>query len=83
MAPFASITLVGFEVLTAVVTKGSVFWDVTPCIPLKVKVNDFQRTTRRYIPEDSTQLYTWLMEYKHSLIFRAGNRSPGASSSKL
>jgi hypothetical protein len=27
---------VGFEVLAAVVTKGSVFWDITPCIPLEV-----------------------------------------------
>jgi hypothetical protein len=27
----------GFEVLTAVVMKGSVFWDKTPCSPLKVK----------------------------------------------
>jgi hypothetical protein len=28
---------VGFEVLTAVVMKNSVFWDITPCSPLKVK----------------------------------------------
>jgi hypothetical protein len=27
---------VGFEVLTAVVMKCSVFWHITPCIPLKV-----------------------------------------------
>jgi hypothetical protein len=27
----------GFEVLTAVVTKSSIFWDITPCSPLKVK----------------------------------------------
>jgi hypothetical protein len=27
---------VGFEVLTAVVMKSSVFWDITPCSPLKV-----------------------------------------------
>jgi hypothetical protein len=26
-----------FEVLTAVVMKMSVFWDITPCSPLKVK----------------------------------------------
>jgi hypothetical protein len=24
----------GFEVLTAVVRKGSVFWDITPCKPM-------------------------------------------------
>jgi hypothetical protein len=59
--------------------KSTVFWDITPCSPLKVnrccggtyrfhlqgrKISraicsseisfDFQRTTRRYIPEDST-----------------------------
>jgi hypothetical protein len=28
---------VGFEVLTAVLIKSSVFWDITPCSPLKVK----------------------------------------------
>jgi hypothetical protein len=27
---------VGFEVLTAVVTRGNVFWDITPCSPFKV-----------------------------------------------
>jgi hypothetical protein len=27
---------VEFEVLTAVVVRGSVFWDMTPCTPLKV-----------------------------------------------
>jgi hypothetical protein len=26
---------VGFEVLTAVVMKGSIFWDILPCTPLK------------------------------------------------
>jgi hypothetical protein len=28
--------LAGFEVLTAVVRKGSVFWDIVPCTPLSV-----------------------------------------------
>jgi hypothetical protein len=28
---------VGFEDLTAVVMKGTVFWDITPCSSLKVK----------------------------------------------
>jgi hypothetical protein len=27
--------IVGFEVLTAVAVKGSVFWGITPCSPLK------------------------------------------------
>jgi hypothetical protein len=33
---------VGFEVLTAVVMKSSVFWDITPCSPLKVKPDVLQ-----------------------------------------
>jgi hypothetical protein len=28
--------LVGFEVLTAVVMKSTIFWDITPCSPLRV-----------------------------------------------
>jgi hypothetical protein len=28
-------TNVGFEVLTAVVMKSKIFWDITPCSPLK------------------------------------------------
>jgi hypothetical protein len=28
--------IVGFEVLTAVVMKSSIFWDVTPFIPFEV-----------------------------------------------
>jgi hypothetical protein len=28
-------TVVGFEVLTAVVKKSTIFWDITPCSPLK------------------------------------------------
>jgi hypothetical protein len=31
--------------------KSTVFWDITPCSPLKVDF-EFQRTTRRYAPED-------------------------------
>jgi hypothetical protein len=64
---------VGFEVLTAVVMKSNIFWDVTKCRPLKVKrrfggtyrlhlqgrihragYHREKRTTRHYIPEDST-----------------------------
>jgi hypothetical protein len=30
------IKYVGFEVLTAVVLKGTIFWDITPCGPLSV-----------------------------------------------
>jgi hypothetical protein len=31
-----SFSCVGFEVLTAVVKKSSIFWDITPCSLLKV-----------------------------------------------
>jgi hypothetical protein len=82
----------GFEVVTVMVVKTSIFWDITPCSPftvnrrfkehvgsiclppaftlvscraycsnLKMEATcssktpvDFQRTTRRYIPEDRT-----------------------------
>jgi hypothetical protein len=30
------LSYVGFEVLTAVVMKNSIFWDTTPCGPFKV-----------------------------------------------
>jgi hypothetical protein len=31
------IKCVGFEVLTAVVTKSTIYWNITPCSPLNVK----------------------------------------------
>jgi hypothetical protein len=40
---------VGFEFLTAVVMKSSVFRDITPCSPV-------QRTTSCYISQDRTQM---------------------------
>jgi hypothetical protein len=49
----------GFEVFTAVAMKSTIFWDITPCSPLKV---DFQRTTRRYVPENSTPCTLKLLE---------------------
>jgi hypothetical protein len=30
------IKYVGFDILTSVVVKSSIFWDITPCSPLKV-----------------------------------------------
>jgi hypothetical protein len=27
---------IGFEVLTAVVMKSAIFWDITPCTPLSI-----------------------------------------------
>jgi hypothetical protein len=63
---FTLIVLIGFEVLTAVVVKSFIFWDilVTPLAyssTLKIKMKcssetsvNFQRTTRYCIPEDRT-----------------------------
>jgi hypothetical protein len=39
---------VGFEVLTAVVMKSSVFWDLMPCSPLKVN-QSFSGTCRHHL----------------------------------
>jgi hypothetical protein len=39
---------VGFEVLTSVVTKSHIFWDIPPCSPLKVN-RQFEATFRLYI----------------------------------
>jgi hypothetical protein len=48
--PNASLKVrVGFEVLTAVVTKNFIFWDITPCSSLKVN----RRFGRNIIPPSS------------------------------
>jgi hypothetical protein len=39
---------VGFEVLTTVVMKTAVFWDITPCSPLKVN-RRFGETNRLHL----------------------------------
>jgi hypothetical protein len=41
--------LVGFEVFTAVVTKSSIFWDITPCILLEF-YRSFGRTCHLHDP---------------------------------
>jgi hypothetical protein len=40
--------LSGYEILTAVVMKGSVLWDITPCTPLKVN-RRFEGTCRLHL----------------------------------
>jgi hypothetical protein len=53
--------LVGFEVLTPVVMKNSVFWDITPCSPLKVK-RRFRWTYRKQgLPFASFWFLAWLI----------------------
>jgi hypothetical protein len=36
----SEVVTVEFEVLTVVVKNSSIFWDITPCSPLKVKVGE-------------------------------------------
>jgi hypothetical protein len=65
------IVLVGFEVLTPVVMKSTIFWDITPpaftlvscsvysTLTMEARCSsetlvDFQRTTRCYVPQDSS-----------------------------
>jgi hypothetical protein len=65
--------LLGYEVLTAVIMKSSVFWNVMLCsLLLKMKATcsfemsvDFQQTTQYYIPEDRTLL----VKHLASLLF--------------
>jgi hypothetical protein len=35
-----SVVYIGFEVLTAVVMKSTIFWDITPCSPLSVNQSE-------------------------------------------
>jgi hypothetical protein len=53
---------IGFEVLTAVVVKVAVSWDVTPCSSTKIH---FYQTSLQCIPEDST-----LLSYLISTLMR-------------
>jgi hypothetical protein len=50
------VTSVGFEVLTAVVMTCSVFWDITPCNPLKVNLR-LGRICRLYLQGRGTFYY--------------------------
>jgi hypothetical protein len=56
-----SIFFVGFDVPTAVVMKGSVFYDITLSSPMTVNL---QRTTRCYIPEDRILLSIFLISFE-------------------
>jgi hypothetical protein len=43
-------TYVGFEFLTAVGMKSSIFWDITPCNPMKVN-RRFEGTCRLHLQD--------------------------------
>jgi hypothetical protein len=45
---WSSIYYVGFEVLTAVIMKSAIFWDITPCSPLSVN-RCFRGTSRLHL----------------------------------
>jgi hypothetical protein len=44
---------IGFEVLTKVVMKGTIFWDITPCSPLKAN----QHFGEKHVQEGSNLQY--------------------------
>jgi hypothetical protein len=53
-----------FEILTAVVTKNSLFWDITPCSPLKLKqyfgeIYHIHLQGRRIISEKNKREIMW------------------------
>jgi hypothetical protein len=52
---------VGFEVLTAVVMKGTIFWDITPCSPLKVN--------RHFMSYQSSGLKVSQARNQHDTLF--------------
>jgi hypothetical protein len=51
----SSLIFVGFEVLTAVVMKRSILWDIMTCCPLEVK-RRFGGTSRLYLQGRSSLL---------------------------
>jgi hypothetical protein len=58
-------SIVGFEVLTAAVIKSSIFWDITPCSPLKVN-GRFGETSSRVTPDVTLALKTHFHPWSRS-----------------
>jgi hypothetical protein len=52
---------IGFEVLTPVVMKSTIFWDMTPCSPLRVN-RRFGGTCLICLPPGSCKFRAWLAE---------------------
>jgi hypothetical protein len=50
---------IGFEVLTAVVMKNTIFWDITPCSPLTVN-RRFGGTYRLHLKPRNTLHYLYI-----------------------
>jgi hypothetical protein len=71
----------GFEVLTAVVTKSSVFWDITPSIPLKLN-RHFGGTCRLHLQGRRINQARNKRERKHSdprVTEEVGDTPPGVA----
>jgi hypothetical protein len=58
--------VVGFEVLTAVVMKSTIFWDIMPCSPLKAN-RHFRRTYRLHFQGRSISR----TRYQHEIMWQA------------
>jgi hypothetical protein len=56
---------VGFEVLTAVAKKSSVFWDMTPCSPLKINPETLKSTLRM----EATRFSETLVDFQRTTRF--------------
>jgi hypothetical protein len=72
------ISHVGFDVLTAVVMKSPIFWDITPCSPLKVYrcfggTYRLQLQGRRISPARSTHNYSFFGLFLSSGILENRN----------
>jgi hypothetical protein len=65
-----TINFSGFEVLTAVVMKISVFWDTTQCSPLEVNIRQTtpKNRTSHYIQSHKIKLHTTQTEESHFRI---------------
>jgi hypothetical protein len=57
-------TCVGLEVLTAVVMKSPIFWDITPCSRLKISLR-FGWTCRLHLQQDPLAIYSILVSCWH------------------
>jgi hypothetical protein len=55
---------VGFEVLTAVVMKSPIFWDITPCSPLKVN-----RSSKEHVASIFRVEETGMKEVERSALY--------------
>jgi hypothetical protein len=60
--------LIGFEILTAVVIKSVIFWDKTPCSPLKVN-RRFGEKYRLYFKAEDSTFHLFFVDFLLGLFF--------------